>query len=144
MSAIPVVRSRLKPFIIVGLTLLVLWIGTTSAINTRRVQQRMKCAQQLKRIGDAFLAYHLQAPPGGDTLYWMASKGHVSSVDCTCPSTNHAVSYIILTGNTGPTENQVLITERGSNHVDGSNAFFANGECKFVRREQLQSLGIPE
>lgn len=125
---------------------LVLWVGVTSAVNTRRVQQRMKCSAQMKRIGAAVMEYSGQIPGDESALDWLVASGLVVQEDARCPSAGGNANYVLapdFSKSEGAVEGY-LVTEPGTNHRDGANTFFRNGDCKFIRKAQFRELGIPD
>lgn len=129
-----------------AVTSLVVWVGVTSAVNTRHVQLRMKCSEQMKRVGAALLEYAKDIPQDQNALHWLVSSGMVNEQDTRCPSTD-GMEYFVPAANgrvPGAPEHPFLIAEPGSNHRDGANAFLRNGDCKFIRKAQFKELAIPE
>jgi prepilin-type processing-associated H-X9-DG protein len=141
-------RSRsFKPFILTSVIVIVLWVGLTAAWNTRIMQQRMTCSSHLEKIGIAISTYLADHPEGTITLNGLVELARIEKPDLVCPSVRDGRSNYALVsrprGDGGPV-GHVLAYEPLSNHGQGANVLFADGKCKFVPKERLGELGLPE
>ncbi len=136
-----------KFFVLSAVIVLVLWVGLTAAWNTRKMQLRMKCCANLKKIGIAISTYHAEYPERAATLDWLLDQGQIEKGELVCPSAMIAQSNYVLVfrpSGDGDPVGEVLAYEPISNHGQGANVLFRDGRCQFVPRDQLHELNLPE
>ena len=139
-------RSSIPKYVIqTAIIAVVLWVGLTAAWNTRQVQNRMKCSENLTRIGAALSAYRAQHPEVMATLDVLAEQGLIQPGELVCPALKEPGSNYRLTDPRAPNgPDQVLAYEPLANHRSGANVFFADGKCKFVPADKFKELNMPE
>lgn len=138
-------RPSLRKIIILSATIaLVLWVGLTGAWNTRLVQQRMKCAANLEKIGLALSAYLAQHGQSAISLESLPPLGLLESSHLACPAAGQP-NYVLVSapqsGADGTSNARVF--EPLANHGKGAHVLFAEG-CRFVPKAQFQALNLAE
>jgi prepilin-type processing-associated H-X9-DG protein len=139
-------RSSIAKYVIqTAIIAVVLWVGLTAAWNTRQVQNRMKCSENLTRIGAALSAYRAQHPEGSATLDALVEEDLIRPGERICPALKESRSNYRLADPRAPNgPDQVLVYEPLANHRSGANVLFADGKCKFVPADKFKELNLPE
>jgi prepilin-type processing-associated H-X9-DG protein len=124
--------------------------------RARETANRVKCAQNMKQIGLALLAYGNNNrgayPPDLQTL--LSNSSTLSTVAMTCPSTTDIpapnasvfsagghLSYVYVPGNnTSAAATDILLYEPMTNHTDGTNILFGDGHVEFFMRSDAEPL----
>jgi prepilin-type processing-associated H-X9-DG protein len=147
----------------VGL-LLILSLLTPSLCRSRETANRVKCASNLRQIGQAILTYandHQGAYPG--SFQALVASTDITAECFVCPSSNDEkapgdtpqaiaaawaagghLSYLYngrgLTTTTATAQTIVAYEPPGNHDSDGGNALFGDGHVEFFNRQQLQKI----
>ena len=129
-------RRHIKLSVILLVVAYVLWIGIHGILNGRELQQRLVCAANLKGVAAAFRLYRQEVEEqDGNAVEWLISHGHIEPRQSICPSSGlAATNYVLLPGSKKGQVNEkgIMALEPKSNHGDGGNVVFENGDSKFV------------
>jgi prepilin-type processing-associated H-X9-DG protein len=124
--------------------------------RARETANRVKCAQNMKQIGLALLAYgnvnRGAYPPDLQTL--LSNSPGLKPEVMTCPSSDDTpaanvsalnagghLSYVYLPGhNTSAAATDILLYEPMTSHNDGTNILFGDGHVEFMVRPQAEVL----
>jgi prepilin-type processing-associated H-X9-DG protein len=124
--------------------------------RARETANRVKCAQNMKQIGLALLAYgntnRGAYPPDLQTL--LSNSPALKTDMMTCPSSNDTpapnastltsgghLSYVYVPGGrTTSGSDEVLLYEPMTNHDNGTNMLFGDGHVEFMMRGQAEAL----
>ena len=133
--------SLRKSLIISALVVAVLGVGLTAAWNTRQVQHRMKCADNMLKIGRAHEHYTERngtRPPSLDVL---VHSNLLAPGDLVCPA--KGISNYVVYPNSGSIVGkggEVIVHEPLGNHKVGAHVLFADGRCQFVPKGEFPAV----